>query len=80
MKSMIQNIDDLAESAIQLPPDQRFTLAQRILASVEPQEDSTVDRAWVAEIKERIARYDSSEIRGIPGAEVFSELDRRLNR
>lgn len=77
---MIQTIDDLAESAIQLPPDQRFTLAQRILASVEPQEDSDVDRAWMTEIRKRIARYDSGETQGIPGAEVFSEIDRRLSR
>ena len=77
---MIQTIDDLAESAIQLPPDQRFTLAQRILASVEPQEDSDVDREWAAEIRERMARYDSGEAQGIPGAEVFSELDQHLSR
>lgn len=77
---MIQTIDDLAAIAIQLPPDQRFTLAQRILASVEPQADSDVDRAWVAEIRERMARYDSGKTQGIPGAEVFSEIDRRLSR
>ncbi|MEO5715051.1 MAG: addiction module protein [Luteolibacter sp.] len=77
---MIQTVDDLAQSAIQLPPDQRFTLAQRILASVEPQEDPAIDRAWVAEIRERIARYDSGETKGIPGAEVFAEIDRRLTR
>jgi len=77
---MIQTVDELTQSAIQLPPDQRFTLAQRILASVEPQEDKGIDRAWVAQIRERMARYDSGETRGIPGSEVFAEIDRRLAR
>jgi hypothetical protein len=31
---MIQTIDDLAQIAAELPPEQRYTLAQRILASV----------------------------------------------
>ena len=77
---MIRTIDDLAESAIQLPPDQRFTLAQRILASVEPQKDADVDREWAVEIRERMARYDSGETQGISGAKVFSELDQHLSR
>ena len=77
---MIQTIDALAQGAIELPPDQRYTLAQRILASVEPPGDAGVDRAWAAEIQERIRKYDSGETKGIPGAEVFAEIDRRLAR
>ena len=77
---MIQTVDDLAQSAFQLPPDQRFTLAQRILASVEPLEDARIDKAWVAEMRERMARYDSGETQGIPAGDVFSEIDRRLAR
>lgn len=77
---MIQTIDDLAQCAIELPPDQRFTLARRILASVEPQEDSALDSAWAAEIRERIRRYDSGQIMGIPASEVFADVDRHLAR
>ena len=73
-------IDDLTQGAIELPPDQRFTLAQRILASVEPPGDAEVDNAWTAEIRERMSRYDAGETKGIPGAEVFAEIDRCLNR
>ena len=77
---MIQTIDDLTQDAVELPPDQRFTLAQRILASVEPPSDAGVDRAWAAEIQMRMSRYDSGEIEGISGAEVFAEIDHRLAR
>ena len=75
---MIQMIDALAQGAIELPPDQRFALAQRILASMEPEEAAGIDDAWTVEIQERIRKFDAGETKGIPGAEVFAEIDRRL--
>jgi putative addiction module component (TIGR02574 family) len=77
---MIQTIDDLAQCATELPPEQRFTLARRILESVEPEGNAGIDSAWEMEIRERIRRYDSGEIKGIPASEVFAELDKRLAR
>jgi hypothetical protein len=50
-----------------------------ILASVEPPNDAGADSAWTAEIRERMSRYDAGETKGIPGAEVFAEIDRRLS-
>jgi len=78
--SVIETIDDLARGAIALPPDQRFTLAQRILASVEPEGDLGTEGAWVAEIRERIRRYDAGETVAIPAGEVFAGVDNRLAR
>jgi putative addiction module component (TIGR02574 family) len=56
---MAGSIETLVNEAMQLPPDQRLTLAHRILRSVEPAASSEIDAAWGAEISERIARYDS---------------------
>lgn len=77
---MIQTIDDLAQIAAELPLDQRYTLAQRILASVEPARETDLDQAWTAEIRQRIVRYDTGETVGIPAMEVFAEIERRLVR
>ena len=77
---MINTIEDLAKGAIELPPDQRFTLAQRILASVEPDGEAAIDATWTTEIRERIRKYDAGETMGIPASEVFSGIDRRLAR
>ena len=77
---MAGSIDNLVSEAMHLPPDQRLTLAHRILSTVEPAASSEVDTAWDAEIQERIARYDAGGVRSIPAAEVFAELDRRLRR
>jgi len=75
---MIQTVEGLAQGAIELPPDQRLTLAQRILASVEPTSDPKIDAAWVIEIRERIRRYDLGETCSVPGSEVFAGIDRLL--
>ncbi len=75
---VIESLDNLARGAIALPPEQRFTLAQRILASVEPEVDPGTNGAWVAEIRERIRRYDAGETMAIPAGEVFAEVDSRL--
>jgi putative addiction module component (TIGR02574 family) len=75
---MTGSLETLVSDAMQLPPDQRLTLAHRILSSVEPEASSEVDAAWDAEIRDRIARYDAGAVKGIPAVEVFAELDRRL--
>ena len=71
---------DVTKDALELPSNQRFTLA-RILLDVSESADvsePSVEEAWDQEIGRRIvgiqdgsAEYKSSE-------EVFSELDRRF--
>ena len=67
-------LEALAHDAMVLPPDQRVTLAYRLLASVEPDPEPGADAAWEAEIQRRIARFDAGEIQTIPAAEVFAGL------
>jgi putative addiction module component (TIGR02574 family) len=73
-------VETLAKEAMQLPPDQRLTLAHKILSSVEPAGSPELEALWDTEIRARIARYDSGETQGMPASEVFAELDRRLGR
>jgi putative addiction module component (TIGR02574 family) len=77
---MAESVETLAKEAMQLPPDQRLTLAHKILSSVEPAGSPELQALWDTEIRARIARYDSGETRGMPASEVFAELDRRLGR
>jgi len=77
---MSEAVDTIMAEAVRLPPDQRLTLAYRILTSVEPEESTETEAAWDKEIRERITRYNAGEVRSIPAVEVFAELDRRLRR
>ena len=74
----MKSLEYIESEAILLPKDQRLTLAHRILSSLEPAAGAEVDVAWEEEIRERIKRYDAGLAVGIPGAEVFKELDKRL--
>jgi putative addiction module component (TIGR02574 family) len=76
----MMSLENIASEALRLPKDQRFTLAHRILASVEPEGDAEVEAAWDLEIRERIGRYDAGRTVGVSGQEVFAELDKRLKR
>jgi putative addiction module component (TIGR02574 family) len=77
---MSEAVDAIIAEVVRLPADQRLTLAHKILSSVEPEESTETEAAWDKEIRERIARYDAGEVPTIPAAEVFAELDRRLQK
>ena len=73
-RQMPASLEILSHDALVLPPDQRMTLAYRLLASVEPEPEPGADAAWEAEIQHRIARFDAGESNPIPAAEVFASL------
>jgi len=77
---MPTTIDTVAAEAMQLPEDQRMTLAHRLIASVEPHPDPEIEAAWEHEIHERIHRYDDRKSAAIAASQVFKELDQRLVR
>ena len=73
---MPTTLDSLSEEALVLPPDQRLTLACRLLDSVELEPEPGAEAAWEAEIARRIERFDSGASRPIPAGEVFDRLGR----
>ena len=76
----MKSLETIASEALLLPKDQRFTLAHRILASVEPEVPADVEAAWDLEIRERIGSYDAGRTVAVSGQQVFAELDKRLKR
>ena len=69
----MKSLDNIASEPLLLPKDQRFTLAHRILASVEPAVPADVESAWDLEIRDRIARYDAGQTVAVSGQAVFAE-------
>jgi putative addiction module component (TIGR02574 family) len=74
----MKSLEDIESEALLLPRDQRFTLAHRILSSIEPDMKAEAEAAWDMEIRERIRKYDAGLTSGVPGQEVFAELDKKL--
>lgn len=71
---MPATLDALSHDALVLPPDQRVTLAYRLLVSVEPDPEPGADAARETEIARRIARFGAGESPPVPAAEVFARL------
>jgi putative addiction module component (TIGR02574 family) len=76
----MKSLETIASEALLLPKDQRFTLAHRILSSIEPEPQAGAEAAWDAEIQERIRKYDAGLAVSVPGPEVFAELDKKLQK
>jgi putative addiction module component (TIGR02574 family) len=74
----MKSLEDIESEALLLPRDQRFTLAHRILSSIEPDMKAEAEAVWDMEIRERIRKYDAGLTSGVPGQEVFAELDKKL--
>ncbi len=76
----MKSLETLEREVLLLPKEQRFTLAHRILASLEPEAEPGAQAAWDAEIRDRIRQYDAGQKTVVPGEKVFEDIDRRLNR
>jgi hypothetical protein len=76
----MKTVETVAADALLLPKDQRYTLAHRILVSLEPEVVPGIEEAWDAEIQERIKRHDAGSAPTVPGARVFADLDEQLKK
>lgn len=70
-------VDELSQKAMELPPEERVRLAERLLATVHDV-DAEVEAAWDQEIQRRLAEIDSGTAKLIPAEEVFAEVRRIL--
>jgi putative addiction module component (TIGR02574 family) len=70
-------VDELSQKALELPPEERVRLAERLLATVHVVE-ADVDAAGDEEIKRRLADIENGSARLIPAEEVFAEVRRIL--
>lgn len=63
---------DLIESALKLPPAERFALMDEIAYSLD-QPDAELDRIWIEEAERRLAAYRSGRMSGIPAEDVVGK-------
>ena len=74
-----RNAEGLANQLLALPSGDRARLAQLLLASLE-ERDAGAGAAWDEEIDRRSADLDSGRVAGVPAADVFATVERRLHR
>jgi len=74
---MPRPIEALAEEVLQLAPEVRARLLDRIVASLDT--DRARDLAWDALAASRDAELDSGQVQGVPVAEALTRLRAELD-
>jgi putative addiction module component (TIGR02574 family) len=74
----MSKVDELFEQAMQLSEAEREELANRLYQSVDP-DDGEWDPEFLAEIDERVARYERGETAARDAWEALEELRRKYS-
>jgi putative addiction module component (TIGR02574 family) len=62
--------------ALGLPPVERAELVESLLSSFEFQSRKAIDTLWTQEAEDRIDAFERGEMGGIPGRDVFAEIEK----
>lgn len=68
--------NQVLRDALDLPPDERADLVERILSSFEAPDRKRIDELWAKEAEDRIDAYDEGRIRSIPAPQVFDQIEK----
>jgi putative addiction module component (TIGR02574 family) len=73
---MPDTVADLVQRGRALPPEEREKLVEQLLESLNESAARQLDATWAAEIKKRLAEYDSGAVAAIDAEEVFAKAAR----
>ncbi|MBU1411130.1 addiction module protein [Myxococcota bacterium] len=63
---------EILEQALKLKPDERFSVIEALLKSLDTP-DASLDSLWADEAEKRLHAYRAGNLAGIPFDEVFAE-------
>lgn len=73
---MSKSPETVESAALELPPEDRVRLAERLIASLEP--DPEVEAAWAAEVKRRVHDWEAGRVGEISWDEARRQIEGRL--
>lgn len=71
---MTDKTQAIMEQALKLSPTERADMAEQLLASLDENLDSDVEKAWQEEVQRRLQQVERGEVKTIP----WEEVQRRL--
>jgi putative addiction module component (TIGR02574 family) len=66
--------EEILETALKLPKEQRLRLAEQLRESVEGEPQSDVEAAWGDEIADRVEALERGEIETVSAKAVFDRV------
>lgn len=71
---MTPGTEAIFDAALALPPEQRAVLVERLLDSLQDQEQRAVDAAWASEAEGRVRAYKQGVLKALPGDEMVRKM------
>lgn len=68
------NIKDLIQEAEALPVEERALVVDSLLRSLNPPEESKIDKKWAAVAAKRLEEVRSGAVESVPGEDVFARI------
>lgn len=73
---MTPRMDEILSAALELEPDERAILADRLLGSLDEATDTARDKLWAEEVESRLDAYDKGILKAVSAEVVFAEIER----
>jgi putative addiction module component (TIGR02574 family) len=70
---MTDHARDLEAKALDLPPEQRARLAERLISSLDPENDPEAEALWLQEAERRLAEIESGSASGLLADHVIEK-------
>lgn len=70
----------LAQEALKLPAWERAQIIDTLWRSLDPAEQASIDRAWLAECRDRLEAYRAGKLGTVDGEEALRAIEDELNQ
>jgi putative addiction module component (TIGR02574 family) len=74
---MSASANKVFEEALSLPSDERASLVEKLLTSLNLPIQAEIDRLWAEEAERRVSQIERGDVELIPGDEVFANIRRK---
>lgn len=71
---MSTSIEEIIANALALPPEARALLADRLVESLDPAEESRIHQLWAAEVQRRLEDVRAGRVEPIPAGEALARV------
>lgn len=75
---MSTQLKEIEKQAVLLPPEEKESLIQTLLHSLDDAPLTEIDELWIQEAEKRYRDYKKGITEGIPGEKIFAEIRREL--
>ncbi len=72
--------DKIFEEALMLPTDERASLVEKLVQSLNLPSEAEINRLWEDEAERRIAQLEKGKVELIPGELVFAKIREKFKK